>query len=97
MKMTGRLSRRLSRIEAEAQARESRRGEIDGALLAALRGLWARHGYEYVPTIAEIDGALLAYETGPVRLRELLDEELRALILIRTAFQAGGGEDGRQV
>jgi len=41
--MTGRLSKRLAKIEAAAQAREKerRRDEIDGALLAVFRNLWA--------------------------------------------------------
>ena len=91
--MTGRLSRRLSRIEAEAQARETqrRRGEIDGALLEAFRDLWARRGYDYVPTLGEVDEALPAHAAaGPVRLCELTVDELRALVLVLQTWEARG-------
>ncbi len=91
--MTGRLSKRLARIEAEAQARETqrRRGEIDGALLEAFRDLWARRGYDYVPTLGEVDEALPAHAAaGPVELRELSDDELSALELVLKNWQARG-------
>jgi len=94
MKMTGRLSKRLARIEAAAQAREKerRRDEIDGALLAAFRDLWARHGYDYVPTMAEVDAALPIYAGAvePVSLRDLTDDELEAMLLVLKTWEERG-------
>jgi hypothetical protein len=88
------LAKRLARIEAEAQARENerRRDEIDGALLAVFRNLWALYGYDHVPTMAEVDAALPAYAAaaGPVKLRELTDDELTALVLALKTWQARG-------
>ncbi len=92
--MTGRLSKRLAKIEAAAQAREKerRRDEIDGALLAVFRNLWALYGYDHVPTMAEVDAALPAHAAaaGPVELRELSDDELSALELVLKNWQARG-------
>lgn len=92
--MTGRLSKRLERIEAAAQARENerRRDEIDGALLAVFRDLWARHGYDYVPTMAEVDAVLPTYAGAvePVKLRELTDDELEAMILVLKTWEERG-------
>ena len=94
MNMTGRLSKRLARIEAAAQAREKerRRDEIDGALLAVFRNLWALYGYDHVPTMAEVDAALPAHAAaaGPVRLCELTVDELRALVLVLQTWEARG-------
>lgn len=88
------LAKRLARIEAEAQARENerRRDEIDGALLAVFRNLWALYGYDHVPTMAEVDAALPAHAAaaGPVRLCELTVDELRALVLVLQTWEARG-------
>ena len=91
--MTGRLSRRLSRIEAEARtlASERRRGMIGGPTLAAMRDLWAQHGYDYVPNPTEAaEAARGHFGADDVAIRDLPDDELRALVLVLKTWQARG-------
>lgn len=88
------LAKRLARIEAEAQARENerRRGEIDGPLVAALRDLWAREGYDYVPDpveLAEAARALWAM-AEPVDLEDLTAEEREAVNRLAEAWEKNG-------
>lgn len=80
--ITVRLKQRVKRLEAQAEASKSPEAVLPGPLTAALRDIWAREGYGYVPTLEEIDEEKWLHMVEPVLLRDLTDDELRALDLL---------------